>query len=380
MYLLRQLALVFGGFLGLLLLAGCRAAATPVPTFTPPPTPTAADSVTSAALPSLTPRSRATPLPTATPMDIVHAALSRADQAAFVSETVPDYTTFAPGETFTKTWTLRNTGKTTWTTDYTLVRGESVPAGADWGAPPRVSLPHPVAPNEEVTLSASLTAPSGIGTSILHWALVNTQGEVVPVDGGRSVWTTIRVCAENLPCTTPSSQQTPSQDEATAEVELNGVSARLISLAADTQQTIAQLCITSPNNHYLIQPPIILQVDNQQFIAKSGGTLGPATSPTLCYMFAFPATEAQITKASRVAIIIQQVRMSAMPDPDERCQIVHDQLVGQYPGLDFTCHFSMAGYFTDLQVPEGLQEDQMRQLILDAIEGAINGPWVLRVR
>jgi len=380
MHLLRRLALVFLGFLGLLSLAGCRAAATPAPTFAPQATPTAAASATPSptvtATPSPSPQPSATPLPTPTPLDTFHTALSRDDQAAFVSETVNDYTTFAPGEAFTKTWTLRNTGETTWTTDYALVRGASVPAGADWGAPVRIPLPHSVAPDEEITFSADLTAPSTLGTYTLHWSLVNAQGEIVPVDGGRSVWVLVRVCAENLPCPTPQA----SFQGNTPEVEVNGVTARLLSLTADAQQTIAQLCMTTPNNHYLIQPPVILQVDNQPFAATSGGTLGPATSPTLCYMFAFPVTETQLAQASRVAVIIQQVRMSGFPNPDERCQIVHDQMVSQYPGLDFTCHFSMAGYFTDLHVPEGMHEDRARQRILDAIEGAIDGPWVLRVR
>ena len=37
------------------------------------------------------------------------------DDAAFDSETIPDGTHFAPGQAFTKRWTMRNTGTTTWT-------------------------------------------------------------------------------------------------------------------------------------------------------------------------------------------------------------------------------------------------------------------------
>ena len=54
----------------------------------------------------------------------VEAAHYRAcDQAAFIRDvTVPDGSPFAPGETFTKTWRLQNTGTCTWTTsNYTLV-------------------------------------------------------------------------------------------------------------------------------------------------------------------------------------------------------------------------------------------------------------------
>ncbi|MFN7132926.1 MAG: peptidoglycan DD-metalloendopeptidase family protein, partial [Myxococcales bacterium] len=37
------------------------------------------------------------------------------DQATFVSETIPDGTTIQPNATFTKKWTLRNSGGSTWT-------------------------------------------------------------------------------------------------------------------------------------------------------------------------------------------------------------------------------------------------------------------------
>src|SRR5262249_11272754 len=42
------------------------------------------------------------------------------DAASFVSETVPDGTTVSPGQSFTKTWTVRNSGTTTWNSNYKL--------------------------------------------------------------------------------------------------------------------------------------------------------------------------------------------------------------------------------------------------------------------
>src|ERR1035438_9116009 len=45
------------------------------------------------------------------------------DGASFVSETIPTNTVMAPGQTFTETWTLQNTGATTWSpgaSGYTL--------------------------------------------------------------------------------------------------------------------------------------------------------------------------------------------------------------------------------------------------------------------
>ena len=44
------------------------------------------------------------------------------DRAEFVSdETIPDYTTLAPGEVFIKTWRLKNIGTCTWTNAYRVV-------------------------------------------------------------------------------------------------------------------------------------------------------------------------------------------------------------------------------------------------------------------
>jgi hypothetical protein len=54
--------------------------------------------------------------------------------------------------------------------------------------------------------------------------------------------------------------------------------------------------------------------------------------------------------------------------------------MSQYPGLDFQCSFSMGGYYTNLQLPTGMTETQAQKIILDTIEGAIYGPWVLVIR
>src|SRR4051812_11880687 len=42
------------------------------------------------------------------------------DGASFVSETVPDGTQMTAGQTYSKSWTLRNSGTTTWNSNYSL--------------------------------------------------------------------------------------------------------------------------------------------------------------------------------------------------------------------------------------------------------------------
>lgn len=50
------------------------------------------------------------------------ASASSCDWAQFITDvTVPDGTKYEPGETFEKTWRLKNIGTCTWTISYSLV-------------------------------------------------------------------------------------------------------------------------------------------------------------------------------------------------------------------------------------------------------------------
>lgn len=107
-----------------------------------------------------------TPLPTAT-------AVSYCDWVIFVRDvTIPDGTRFAPGETFTKTWRLKNRGTCTWTADYMLVFS----SGDSMGSTTAVRLPGNVAPGQSVDVSVTLTAPSRRGDYLGYWMLRNPSG------------------------------------------------------------------------------------------------------------------------------------------------------------------------------------------------------------
>ncbi|RLC66117.1 MAG: hypothetical protein DRH97_07000 [Chloroflexi bacterium] len=61
------------------------------------------------------------------------------DRAAYVKDvTIPDGTDLAPGDNFTKTWRLKNTGTCTWTSGYSLVfdHGDSMGGPALSNLPP----------------------------------------------------------------------------------------------------------------------------------------------------------------------------------------------------------------------------------------------------
>jgi Ig-like domain from next to BRCA1 gene len=107
-----------------------------------------------------------TPVPTAT-------AVSYCDWVNFIKDvTIPDGTKFAPGETFTKTWRLKNRGTCTWTSDYMLV----FTSGDPMGSTTAVRLPGNVAPGQTVDVSVTLTAPAKRGDQVGYWMLRNSSG------------------------------------------------------------------------------------------------------------------------------------------------------------------------------------------------------------
>lgn len=96
------------------------------------------------------------------------------NQAYYLTETIPDDTQFHMGDSFTKTWTLRNTGTCTWNTDYKLV----FDSGDSMSGPEYVYFPYSVEPEQDITISVDLTVPSSAGTYTGYWALEGDDGNV----------------------------------------------------------------------------------------------------------------------------------------------------------------------------------------------------------
>jgi hypothetical protein len=144
-------------------------------------------------LPPAPPTSTIVVLPTAIPATITPAASPTpiCDQAQFVRDiTIPDGTTFAPGETFTKTWRLRNSGNCTWS-GYSLVfdSGDAM-SGA---SPIAIGT---IGSGQEVDLSVTLTAPATNGSYRGYWRIRNATGVLIPVLNGyqgRSFFVDIKV-------------------------------------------------------------------------------------------------------------------------------------------------------------------------------------------
>jgi hypothetical protein len=113
--------------------------------------------------------------PAATQAPVAVATATRAalpDGAAWQSQTPADGTTYKPGEKFTVTWVVKNTGTTTWSTKY-MIRFY---AGDQMGGTASKAFPKEVKPNETVELSVDLVAPSNPGKYNGIWALTNADG------------------------------------------------------------------------------------------------------------------------------------------------------------------------------------------------------------
>lgn len=129
----------------------------------------------------------ATPLPpTATPIPIP------CDWASFVADVhISDGETLKLGETFTKTWRLKNIGSCTWTREYSLVFVN----GSQMDAPNRVWLETQVRPGETVDVSVQFKAPTRAGEYIGYWQLRNANGVNFGIgeNASRAFWIKIRV-------------------------------------------------------------------------------------------------------------------------------------------------------------------------------------------
>ena len=100
-------------------------------------------------------------------------AANPCNKAVFLTETIPDDTEFAPGQTFTKSWTFDNKGTCTWNNSYKL----AFATGEKMGGPNSVNVPMNVAPGTQIKIDVPLVAPASPGTYTGYWELQSPEGE-----------------------------------------------------------------------------------------------------------------------------------------------------------------------------------------------------------
>lgn len=190
--------------------AASRPTATQTVTPAPTHTPQAQSTTPAGDVPTVPPAVTNTPAAATQPP----AAGSGEDAASFVQDvTVPDGTGALPGATFDKIWRIKNTGKTTWNSAYSLVFID----GERMGAPDSVPIPQDTRPGETVDIAVKLTAPEKLGSYKAFFRLRNDQGQFFRLDGTGDIWVMISVgvAVTNTPVVT----NTPGSSETTQPTE-----------------------------------------------------------------------------------------------------------------------------------------------------------------
>jgi hypothetical protein len=160
------------------------------PSVTPLPRPTATN------LPTSTPSLTASPSPSTTlslPSQTPTAGTE--NLAQWVSQTIIDNTIFAPGEAFTMTWRLKNSGTSTWTAGYML----RYYSGAALGAPKEIALGREVLPGGEIDINLAMKAPAITGSYRSDWVM-STENRS---NFREPVYLIIKVVAPVTPTPTP---------------------------------------------------------------------------------------------------------------------------------------------------------------------------------
>ncbi len=92
--------------------------------------------------------------------------------ANLIWEDVPDGTIMQPGDTFWKTWRLKNNGTCTWNSSYKIV----FYSGDLMSGLPEYQFPDVVRPGEETDITLQLKAPASNGNFTSRWKLQSEWG------------------------------------------------------------------------------------------------------------------------------------------------------------------------------------------------------------
>ena len=302
--------------------------------------------------------------PTLTAMVKTQASFT-GDAAHFVAENYPDGTKVDKGVTFTKMWSLQNSGSTTWTTDYVLkVVRTAYPLGKNLKEPYQIRLPKNVNPGETVEISANFTVPDADGTYEVQYQFQNNLGQNVTGDGNR-VWLKIVVGNSTL-----------SRNTAQAA----NVTLSLGDIQKSETTTHVEVCAQLPDTQDWNPDGVLLQAANSQtglseYRLKNAKNLATILSTNRCFEFEF-AVGVNNYGTVPVSISIRDMRVSAENHLEANCARAKQKFANQYPGLDFTCG-PIGFFYSNLKLPSGMTKDQADKLIMDEMEQAIYGNWSL---
>ena len=119
-----------------------------------------------------------------------------------IDVTVPDDTSFHPGDNFSKTWRLVNAGSCAWDGHYTVLWF----SGDDLGTTHHLPLSERIGPGKSIDITVDMHAPQEPGTYQSNWKMSNGQGEMfgIGTDGDAPFWVRIIVVPADTVTTAPS--------------------------------------------------------------------------------------------------------------------------------------------------------------------------------
>ncbi len=163
-------------------------------------TPTAGFAPTSTSLPTSMPLSTLSPSATATTNSSVYSYAMGCEDAAYEGDvTIDDGTEFAPGESFSKIWSMKNTGSCSWSKNFYVTFVD----GSEMGCSD-TEIGTAVDPGELASVGVELTAPEDEGTYLGYWQLADSSGNAF----GERVYVEI-VVSDSAATSTPTSTPSP---------------------------------------------------------------------------------------------------------------------------------------------------------------------------
>jgi len=116
-------------------------------------------------------------------------------RASFEIETIPDGTEFFAGETFTKTWRLKNTGSCTWTAAFSAIWVQGDLMEADSVVP---FTTKDIFPGQYALISVNMKAPPA-GHYKGYWMLRSADGIVFGVGTNGKEWFWVDIQSKAIP-------------------------------------------------------------------------------------------------------------------------------------------------------------------------------------
>ncbi|MBN1536595.1 MAG: hypothetical protein JW908_07685 [Anaerolineales bacterium] len=190
--------------------------------------------------PTETPTMADTPQPAIASSSSSSSSTSACDSSEFVGDTtIPDGTVLAPGQSFEKTWLLKNNGSCNWTEDYEVifVSGEDMD-GED------TAIDTDVSSGSQVKVSVSMIAPDTEGSYTGFWKMMNEEGATF----GTSFYVQI-VVSDSASILTPTSTATTYTSTPTSTSESAATSTPTpTTVIVATNTPIPATATTAPTN------------------------------------------------------------------------------------------------------------------------------------